>query len=42
MHLTDEDEAEIRRFVENADLGGGYMPPQWEDQTFTDTTEETV
>ena len=40
VQLTDEEEAEIRRFVETAELGGGYMPPQWEDQTYTDTAEE--
>ena len=33
VHLTDEDEAEVRHFVETAD----YMPPQFEGYTFTDT-----
>jgi aryl-alcohol dehydrogenase-like predicted oxidoreductase len=40
VHLTDEDEAEIRHFVETAEIAGHYMPPQFESYTFTDTKEE--
>ena len=40
VHLTDEDEAEIRHFVEAAEIAGHYMPPQFESYTFTDTKEE--
>ena len=38
--LTNEDVAEIRRFVEAAEIAGHYMPPQFESYTFTDTAEE--
>lgn len=41
VHLTDEDEAEIRRFVESAEIAGHYMPPKFESYAFTDTVEET-
>jgi aryl-alcohol dehydrogenase-like predicted oxidoreductase len=40
VHLTDEDEAEIRHFVETAEIAGHYMPPKFESYTFTDTKEE--
>ncbi|RDW76931.1 hypothetical protein BP6252_04984 [Coleophoma cylindrospora] len=40
VHLTDEDEAEIRHFVETADVSGHYVPPQFASYTFTDTAEE--
>jgi aryl-alcohol dehydrogenase-like predicted oxidoreductase len=40
VHLTDEDEAEIRQFVETAEIAGHYMPPQFENYTFRDTKEE--
>jgi aryl-alcohol dehydrogenase-like predicted oxidoreductase len=40
VHLTDEDEAEIRHFVETAEIAGHYMPPQFEGYAFTDTKEE--
>jgi aryl-alcohol dehydrogenase-like predicted oxidoreductase len=40
VHLTDEEEAEIRRFVEAAEVAGHYMPPQYESYAFTDTAEE--
>ena len=40
VRLTDEDVAEIRRFVEAAEIAGHYMPPQFESYTFTDTVEE--
>ncbi|MCJ1304107.1 hypothetical protein MMC08_006919 [Hypocenomyce scalaris] len=40
VHLTDEDEAEIRHFVETAEIAGHNMPPQFESYTFRDTKEE--
>ena len=40
VRLTDEDVAEIRHFVENAEIAGHYMPPQFEAYVFTDTAEE--
>ena len=40
VQLTDKDIAEIRHFVETAEIAGHYMPPQFEGYTFTDTTEE--
>ena len=40
VHLTDEDEAEIRHFAETAEIAGHYMPPQFESYTFTNTKEE--
>ena len=40
VRLTNEDVAEIRRFVESAELAGHYMPPQFEAYVFTDTAEE--
>ena len=41
VHLTDEDEVEVRRFLESAEIAGHYMPPQFESYAFTDTAEET-
>ncbi|KAE8446368.1 hypothetical protein EG329_012117 [Mollisiaceae sp. DMI_Dod_QoI] len=41
VKLTDEDEAEVRSFVEHAEIAGHYMPPSFESYTFTDTQEET-
>ena len=38
--LTNDDVAEIRRFLETAEVAGHYMPPQFESYTFTDTAEE--
>lgn len=40
IHLTDQDEAEIRRFVEAAEVSGSNMPPKYEDYVFVDTKEE--
>ena len=40
VHLTDEDEAEIRHFVETAEIAGHHLPPQFENYAFTDTKEE--
>ncbi|KAH6666353.1 putative aldo-keto reductase [Halenospora varia] len=41
VHLTSEDEAEIRRFVEAAEVSGGPMPPAFEHYVYTDTAEES-
>lgn len=41
VNLTDQDEAEVRNFVEAAELGGHYMPPKYEHFIFRDTEEET-
>lgn len=38
--LTDEEEAEVRSFVENAEIGGGIMPHGLEDTYFPTTVEE--
>ncbi|KAM0334458.1 hypothetical protein ACHAQA_001485 [Verticillium albo-atrum] len=40
VQLTEDDEAEIRRFVEGAELSGGTLPPQFQDWLFIDTVEE--
>lgn len=40
VHLTDEDEAEIRQFVETAEIAGHTMPPQFESYNFRDTIED--
>lgn len=40
VQLTDEDVAEIRHFVETAEIAGHYMPPQFEGYTFTETAED--
>ena len=40
INLTDEEEAEIRRFVETAEVAGGPLPPQFEGYNFRDTKEE--
>jgi len=40
VKLTDEDEAEIRRFVENAEVGGETVPPAFASYYFADTVEE--
>lgn len=39
--LTDENEAAIRDFVEKAEIGGGYMPPEYEKNVYKGTAEET-
>ena len=40
VHLTDKEEAEIRNFVETAEIGGGRLPPAFESQVAGDTKEE--
>ena len=40
VHLTDEDEAEIRQFVETAEIAGHSLPPQFASYNFRDTNEE--
>lgn len=40
VQLTNEDVAEIRHFVETAEVAGHSMPPQFEHHTFTNTAEE--
>lgn len=40
VHLTDEDEAEIRRFAESAEIAGHTMPPQYAGWDYVDTAEE--
>jgi len=41
VHLTDEEEAEIRNFAETAEIAGGCIPPMFEDRKATDTKEES-
>ena len=38
--ITDEEEAEIRSFVEKSELAGGPLPPAFSDHYFRDTIEE--
>lgn len=40
IKLTDEEAAEIRKFVETAEVAGGPLPPQYEDYNYRDTAEE--
>jgi aryl-alcohol dehydrogenase-like predicted oxidoreductase len=40
VHLTDEDEDEIRKFVESAEIAGGTLPPGFETAHLVDTKEE--
>ena len=40
VHLTDDDEREIRRFVETAEIAGHTMPPQFRGYNFRDTKAE--
>lgn len=40
VHLTDEDEAEVRQFVEAAEIAGHTLPPAHADYDFRDTAEE--
>lgn len=40
LQLTDAEEEEIRKFLETAEIAGGYMPPSFEHYTFRDTKEE--
>jgi aryl-alcohol dehydrogenase-like predicted oxidoreductase len=41
VELSVEEEAEIRRFVESAEIAGGIMPNGMEDSYFPTTVEET-
>ena len=41
VHLTDEEEAEIRNFVETAEIAGGSIPPAFEDRKAIETREES-
>lgn len=41
IQLTDEEEAEIRNFAENAEIAGGTLPPAFEGYNFRDTVEES-
>lgn len=41
VHLTDEEEKEVRKFVETAEIVGTVLPPQFKDYNFRDTAEET-
>ncbi len=41
VHLTDEEEAEIRNFSETAEIAGGCIPPIFEDRKATDTKKES-
>ncbi|VUC26085.1 unnamed protein product [Clonostachys rosea] len=40
INLTDEEESEIRTFVEDAEISGGSMPHGMEDSSFPTTVEE--
>jgi aryl-alcohol dehydrogenase-like predicted oxidoreductase len=40
VHLSDEDEKEIRDFVENAEVAGPSLPLQFASYNYTDTQEE--
>jgi aryl-alcohol dehydrogenase-like predicted oxidoreductase len=40
--LSDEEEAEIRAFIESADIAGGPAPPAYADHLFRNTREETA
>lgn len=40
VELSDEEEAEIRAFVEKAEIAGGIMPNGMEDSYFPTTVEE--
>lgn len=40
VRLTDEDEAEIRHFVENAEIAGPTLPPQFSSYNYADTAAE--
>jgi len=41
VHLTDEEEAEIRNFAEIAEIASGCIPPMFEDRKAPDTKEES-
>lgn len=40
VKLTEGDVAEIRKFAEGAEVAGHYLPPSFENYTFSDTAEE--
>lgn len=40
IQLTEEEEAEVRRFAESAEIAGGALPPAYEGFNFRDTVEE--
>lgn len=40
VHLTDEEEAEIRAFLDRSEVAGGPAPPQFVSYFFRDTKEE--
>lgn len=41
VHLTDEEEAEVRKFLETAELAGTALPPAFKDYNYRDTAEES-
>lgn len=41
IKLTDEEEAEIRRFVQSAEIAGGTLPEIYKDMNYINTVEET-
>lgn len=41
IDLSDEEEKEIRHFVENAEVAGPSLPPQFSSYNYTDTQEES-
>lgn len=41
VRLSDEDEAEVRHFVETAEIAGGALPEAFKDWAFRDTAEES-
>ncbi|KAM0420660.1 hypothetical protein ACHAPT_011576 [Fusarium lateritium] len=40
VELSDEEEADIRRFVQHAEIAGGAVPPAFKDWNYRDTKEE--
>lgn len=40
VHLTDEEEAEVRKFVETAELAGKVVPAAFANYNYRDTAEE--
>jgi aryl-alcohol dehydrogenase-like predicted oxidoreductase len=40
VQLTDDEQKEIRQFVETAEIAGGRLPPQYEKDVLVDTKEE--
>jgi len=41
VHLTDEEEIEIRRFWVNAEIAGHHLPPAFKDYGYRDTVRES-